>query len=324
MAVIDYHIYDQTLYAVDAALKRLEDASDRGSRIYLGMSQIGEECERKLFYGFRKAAKRENVIRKKNSAGLVTSGLLTVYDGYDQESKMADRLRLIPGIRLHTQQDDQQIAFDNIDGHFRGHCDGMILGLLENSSAWHVWEHKSVNQKKFNLLLRLRARHGEKKSLEKWDEVYYSQAQIYMSSANLARHYLTVSTPGGRDYLSIRTHVNARFAELLLRKAHRIIYAKAIPAKLSEKPEYYKCKLCDYSKICQHGKAVDKSCGTCRALEIKPNRFYCDKLSCDIDSFTACQDWVSNVIFEAPDNKQKKPSGEKKAIIVWDTKEIGK
>ena len=44
---------------------------------------------------------------------------------------MAERLRLVPGIDLETYDPvtGKQFGFVEIDGHFRGHADGLILGI---------------------------------------------------------------------------------------------------------------------------------------------------------------------------------------------------
>jgi len=69
---------------------------------------------------------------------------------------------------------------------------------------------------------------------------------------DLTRHYLVVSTPGGRDYDSCRTEANPLLAEALREKAKRILEANGPPARLSERPEFYRCKYCDYQQFCHN------------------------------------------------------------------------
>lgn len=258
MAKIPEVKIDQTLQDVDKALedkKKLE-----APRNYLGMSQIGHECWRHLFYSFRNAATRE----------ISATGIRNIEDGFAQEDIMAERLRLLPYIELHTHDPaagDKQIGYRLLLDHFSGHLDGMIKGIKEASLTWHVWENKAVNEKKFNKLITLKSK-DEKKALQEWDEIYFAQAQIYMHCSQSARHYLNVQTPGGREYMSCRTDYNKQVAEGIIEKAKGIIFDNwNIPTRLSDKREFYKCKWCEFSGICHDGDFPLVHCKTCRYSE---------------------------------------------------------
>ena len=276
MAKLNLPDRDLTLTEIDKALE--EKQKTEGNRKYLGMSQIGEPCRRKLFYSFRAAESRV----------ISAQGIKAIQDGFMQEDVMAERLRLLPFIELHTTDPDnpkRQIGFSLLLDHFRGHCDGMILGLIEAPKTWHVWEHKSVNQKKFDLLKKIIQEKGEKEALAAWDEIYFSQAIIYMHESKTERHFLTVSTPGGRDYLSVRTDYNKKDAEAIIEKARAIIFDNwVIPARLSDKREFFSCKWCDYQEICHDGRIPQVNCKTCRYMEpVKDGKFNCSKTDKIID-----------------------------------------
>ena len=262
MAKLEYNVYeDPTLKAMDEALE-LKQKLEK-PRNYLGASEIGNECERYLFYSFRNAKAR--VISAK--------GIKAIEDGFDQEAKTIERLRMLPFIELHTTDgtfdkdgNPNQIGFDDmLLGHVRGHVDGMIKGLLQATSTWHIFEHKSVNEKKFNELKKLIEEKGEKEALYHWDTIYYGQAQLYMHRFELTRHYLVCSTPGGRDHISVRTEYKRAYAEMLIEKAKNIIFDNwNIPARISDRREYYKCQWCNYQSICHDGEVPDINCKTCR------------------------------------------------------------
>ena len=258
-----------TLQAIDSALE--EKQKLEAERNYLGMSQIGEECWRKLFYSFRNACKRQ----------ISASGIRAIEDGYLQEKVMIDRLKLLPYIELHTtdpEQFDNQIGFRLLDNQFCGHCDGIIKGILEAPKSWHIWECKAVNETKFKKLISLKDEFGEKKALMEWDIIYFAQAQIYMYCAELERHYLTVVSPGGRNYISCRTELDKNIALSLIEKAKTIIDDNwTIPAKLSEQREFYKCKWCEFSGICHDGDIPALNCKTCRYSEtVADGKRYCN------------------------------------------------
>ena len=92
----------------------------------------------------------------------------------------------------------------------------------------HVWEGKAVNEKKFANFKKAKAQYGEKGALEQWDYVYWCQAQAYMGYFDLTRHYITVCTPGVRDWDSTRTEFDADAFMKIKDKAERILNS-AVP-----------------------------------------------------------------------------------------------
>jgi hypothetical protein len=145
MAKLDYNpLIDPTLEAMNKAMELKQQLEK--PRNYLGASEIGHDCQRYLFYSFRNACKKT----------ISAKGLKAIQDGYDQEAKTIERLRDLPFIQLvNDDGEGNQIGFKALLDHFCGHCDGMILGLLQAPKTWHVFEHKSVNEKKFNELKKI-------------------------------------------------------------------------------------------------------------------------------------------------------------------------
>lgn len=243
---------DPTLAAADRALEEKENAQER--RGYLGMSSIGKECERASWFDFRW------ITRAKFDA----EALKRFADGHHGEDVQAARLRLVPGITLHTHTEDgEQFGFSDNTGHFRGHMDGAILGLLQAPATWHVWEHKQVGEKKQAKLASLKAKMGEKQALAEWDAVYHAQAMLYCHYSGMDRHYLTCSTPGGRSTISVRTDKDSDFALRLIAKAERIITSANPPARPYNDPSFYVCKWCQHSDVCWGEKLPDRTCRSC-------------------------------------------------------------
>jgi len=243
---------DPTLDAMDDAMVEISRRKKR--RLYLGMSSIGNECARMLWYQFRWAM---NVVFK-------ASTLRAFDDGFTQEDVAIERLRAISGVTLLTLDpaSGRQIGYSDFGGHFRGHMDGDITGILQAPVTPHVWEHKSINEKKFKKLNDLKDKVGEKSALRQWDQVYYAQGVLYMEYGGYSRHYLTACTPGGRAYTSVRTNEDPNEAQNLKEKAKRIIFSDSAPERIGT-PDFYKCRWCDFSEICHEGKAADRNCRTC-------------------------------------------------------------
>lgn len=246
-------ITDPTLDALRAVAA--ERGNAEAARPYLGMSSIGMSCERRLWYGFRWGAREQ----------FDCDTLWRFEDGHRSEDIMAARLRLVPGIQLQTvdPRTGQQFGFVDIGGHFRGHADGLVTGLLQAPKTLHVWEAKATNEKNQAKLDKLKAQHGEKAALALWEPVYYAQAILYMAYSETTRHYLTASSPGARTMTSVRTDSNLDVARALRTRAERIITAPEPLAKISDDPAWYECKWCPMQSICHGNKLPAVNCRTC-------------------------------------------------------------
>lgn len=244
---------DPTLDALRVEVERR--AAEDAPRAYLGMSSIGQPCERRLWYTFRWAAREQ----------FDCDTLWRFEDGHRSEDIMAARLRLVPGVHLRTvdPHTGQQFGFIDLGGHFRGHADGLITGLLQAPKALHVWEAKATNEKKQAELVKLKSTIGEKDALAKWDAVYYAQAVLYMAYAEAPRHYLTASSPGARTMVSVRTNTDLDTARRLRAKAERIITSPEPLQRLSDDPAWYECKWCPAHAICHGDKLPAVNCRTC-------------------------------------------------------------
>jgi len=270
---------DPTLDAVNAAIEVRGNAEK--ARPYLGMSGIGRECRRQIWYDFRWCSE----------STFDAATLRRFEDGHRTEDLEADRLRLVEGIELITTdpRTGNQIGFVDIGGHFRGHADGAIKGLIQAPAAWHCWEHKATNDKKQAELAKLKADKGEKDALRHWDPVYFGQGVLYMHYSGMARHYLTCSTPGGRHTISVRTNANEQAALALIEKARQIIQSPEPLERLSESPEFYKCKWCQHQAVCHasdNAPALPQvNCRTCAHATPETDgdgRWSCARYKCDI------------------------------------------
>lgn len=241
---------DPTLAAADAALVSRQQ---RRTRPYLGMSALGGGCMRALWYGFR-------------WVGLADFDALTLKrfdDGHRTEALIVARLKMVDGLELHdVDADGRQFGFEDLGGHLKGHMDGVALGLLQAPATWHVVEIKATADKKLAALRKAVREHGEKQALAVWNPVYHAQAILYMHYAQLSRHWLVASTPGGRDWFSVRTDADPVEAARLITRAEAIIATDTPPPRIGG-PDFFMCKWCDRSAICHEGAPADRNCRTC-------------------------------------------------------------
>ena len=241
---------DPTLVAVDHAIEKNQSKRDSNG---IGMSAIGRECERDIWYSFRWASPVE----------FDAQAIRRFDDGHRSEDIMAERLRMVEGIELITKNPEtgRQIRVEDFGGHFSGYVDGAIRGILQAPKTWHNWEHKC--SAKWQDLHRAIVEYGEKNALAHWDKTYYWQGQCYMHYLGLDRHYLTCADPGTRNVVSCRTELNVEHAAQARARAQRIIKSPGPLAKLSDNPEYFACRWCNHKDMC-HGNAMPRSnCRTC-------------------------------------------------------------
>lgn len=258
---------DPTLDAADRAIEA--DGRARPDRLgALGMSSVAEPCSRKLWYKFR------GVAREHFSA----AALKLFDDGHRTEALVIERLRKVPGVTLQDRDPatGRQIAFADADGHLQGRADGLIDGLLQAPKTKHVLEVKATGPKKFAELQRAVRDYGLKAALRKWNPVYHAQAVLYMFYAGLARHYTVVATPGGRDWLGVRTEADTPFAIELRAKAERVIRADSPPVKLSPTPDHFECRYCAFSDVCHRDVPPRRNCRTClHSTPVERGQWHC-------------------------------------------------
>lgn len=212
----------------------------------IGFGAIGHPCRRKLWYD----------INIEEPEVFKNTTLRIFRNGHNDEALMISDLQKIPGIELHDkdpERGNKQFKLDLLEGRLTGRLDGAIRGLIQSPFTWHVYEHKSTNQKKFDNFNKIKQKNGEKETLRNWDEIYFAQAQLNMYASGMERHYITVSTPGVRDVTSARTEVNKSYAQEMERKAEYIITAKIEPDRISNDKESFGCKFCRWKERC-HGK----------------------------------------------------------------------
>ena len=249
---------DVTEFATDPTLEALRQemvrAEPPSQRVYLGGSAIGKPCERELWYSLRWVL--ESIYD--------ADTLARFSDGHASEAIVAERLRRVPGLRLWTEQEDgKQYGFEALGGHVRGHLDGILKGLLQQPKTAAIWEHKCTAEKYFRSLKKRKAELGEKNALEHWNATYFGQAQLYMGVSGYKRHYMTVATPGSRELTSVRTDFQPEVYEALIEKAKRIVFSSEAPMRISNKPEGFPCRWCDFKDNCHGTKAARVNCRSC-------------------------------------------------------------
>jgi hypothetical protein len=214
-------------------------------RNYLGWSEIGTECDRALWYGFRWAGR-----------GAIEGRMGRLFDtGHREEARLLQDLRDCGMDVWDRDERGEQFGVSSIGGHFRGHADAVVRGLPEAPLTPHLVDVKTVKSKKFDELL--------KKGLRALYPKYWAQGQGYMGKLELERAaFIFVCKDDDRIHVERFAFDRAEFDKYEARAA-RIIRAATPPARISEDPAWFACKFCDFHDVCHGAKLAAVNCRTC-------------------------------------------------------------
>ena len=220
-------------------------------RRYLGASEIGHECDRALWYSFRKCFKSEFDGRMYR---LFKTGHL-------EEFRFIEELEGIGCTVKALDDKGEQFGVSAVGGHFKGHMDGVAIGIPEAPKTWHLLEFKTF---KDDLFVKLVA-----SGVEKSNPKHFAQMIVYMGLGGLDRAlYLAKNKNTDELYSERIEHDSSKFKAIMLR-AERIIKSNQPPERLCSRRDDYRCKMCNAESICWgaiNDIAVDlptKDCRTC-------------------------------------------------------------
>jgi hypothetical protein len=172
-----------------------------------------------------------------------------------------------------------------------GNMDGVILsGVPEAPKATHIWEHKTHSKKSFDAL--------EKEGVEKAKIMHYAQMQTYMLCSHIDRAlYEAVCKDDDRLYFE-RVRLDKDVAQHYVDRGHRLSLEERIPAPLSDKPDWYECKMCAAWSFCHQNHTVKEvNCRTCAHSTPKADgTWFCDRWQAVIPNVAQYEGCRSHVL----------------------------
>jgi hypothetical protein len=242
-------IPDNMLHPTAAAIFAHYEAKDReqkDTRAYLGWSEIGDPCERALWYSFRMAKLKQ-----------FDGRMLRLFDtGHREEDRVLQELRAI-GCEVFSRDPATggQFGCQQYGGHMRGHLDAVVKGLPEAPATPHLVDVKTCNDKKFAAV--------KKDGMQKTYPRYWSQAHGYMGAFNLTRGMYIFVNKNTDEIHTERFHFDESQYKRDLDKGGRIIFAAEPPQRLSNDPAWFECKFCDHAPICHGTDTMRVTCRSC-------------------------------------------------------------
>jgi hypothetical protein len=230
----------------DAILKHYESNQEDSRRAHLGGSLINDDCERKLWYIFRWTKRIYHNGR-----------LLMLFSrGHEEEPRLINHLRKA-GITVFEIDNEtgEQFEYSACGGHFGCSLDGVAKGILEAPKTPHLLEFKTHNDKSFKELT--------DKGVEKAKPLHFGQMQAYMYLSGLTRAFYMAVNKNDDSIYTERLKIDKLFGKKLLERALRVITADRPPERMTNKPDFYKCKFCDYQDQCHYDQVSEVNCRTC-------------------------------------------------------------
>lgn len=222
---------------IDAAIDA--NATKEVKRDYLGGSAIGEPCLRRLQLDYQGHPKDEGADFEPRIRRIF-------YRGHQCEDWAAQWIR-DAGFELNTHKNGKQFGFEDCDGRFKGHADGVIVSGPSGFAYPALWEHKTLGVKGFNQL----KRHGIAKAYPK----YAAQVATYQAYFQLAENpafFTALCADTMEIYLNL-VPFNLELAQQCSDKAAKVLAAcdhgEVLP-KASDDPASFVCRFCPYKESC--------------------------------------------------------------------------
>jgi len=235
--VIDFNsrstLADRFVELIDAA----NATKDEAPRNYLGASAIGEPCARRLQYDYQGAPKDEQFSART---------LRIFHRGHKGEEWMIDWIKRA-GFELRTEKNGRQFGFEDCDGRFKGHIDGVLTDGPPGFKYPCLWENKVLGAKGFNALVK----HGVAKAHPK----YAAQVSVYQAYLQLAENP-AIFTALNADTMEIHAEMvpfDLALAQSQIDKAAQVLTAcdhgEVLP-RAADDADSFPCKFCPYRGVC--------------------------------------------------------------------------
>lgn len=226
---------DRFVGLIDDAIAK--EIKQEKRREYLGASLIGETCGRRLQYHF---------LGTPEDSELDPRVKRIFRRGHEGEEWMIEWIRAA-GFDLKTAKDGRQFGFEDCEGRFKGHIDGVIVGGPDGFKYPALWECKVLGAKGFNQV----KRHGVTKSYPK----YAAQVATYQAYMKLAENpaFFTVLNADTMDIHLELIAFNAQLAQECADRAAMVLTAcdhgEQLP-RASDDPDSFVCRWCPFRGRC--------------------------------------------------------------------------
>jgi CRISPR/Cas system-associated exonuclease Cas4 (RecB family) len=248
-------------------------------RSHMGCSMLGEACERKLFYNFR-------FVKEPRFNG---SSIRIFNLGHISELFMIAMLQSI-GCQV-TQIDENGKQMRVAHGLFiGGSSDCTATGIPDLPDEKVLLEFKTSNKKSFEKL--------QAKGVKSEKFVHFVQQQLYMHKMRLSYSLYIVYCKDNSELHAEIIEYDALVATHYFERADSIVNSRHPPKRISNNPDVFACRYCDFREICFFNEQCETTCRSCKYSTPNPQHgWVCElhqaKLSTErqlsaCDSYACC------------------------------------
>ena len=223
---------------------------EQGHRNHLGASELGEECWRKLWYGFR-WTKLEHFDGR----------MMRLFNvGHSAEPRFVEYLK---GIGFEVKEFDENGKQFRISGAM-GHYGGSLDGMCKAPKHYQLSEDLVfLNEFKTNNTGAGFAAVADK-GVQKAKPRHFAQMSCYGMKYGLKYGLYMIENKNDSDITIKIVELDWNLGKQLEKKAEEIIFAREPPPRISENAAFQNCKWCHFSDICHNGEQPEKNCRSCR------------------------------------------------------------
>ena len=235
MGVLDFNRSNLSDRLLNRLINQLIEAAEPPSdnyRQYLGASAIGSDCPRKVQFDWMcdsifPARIKDIFARGHFFEDVTRQHLITV------------------GFKFAPTE---QLEFKAVDGLFRGHADGIIIGGPELPALLYpcIWEHKALNAKGWKAI--------EHDGLTGLYKTYAAQIAVYQAYLDITNPALvSVVNVDNAERLHFLVPFDAQLAQLMSDRAVLIIEATRVGEllpRLTEDADDWRCQMCSHRARC--------------------------------------------------------------------------
>jgi hypothetical protein len=150
-----------------------------------------------------------------------------------------------------------QFRITGADGHFGGSLDAVLRGCPDfDPNVAILGEFKTHGDKSFTKLVKEGVRSSKYE--------HFIQMQLYMDGYKLpAALYLAVNKNDDELYGEI-IYYEKEQVDKYRQRAQLVVLATEAPPKVSDSPGWWKCRFCDFQKVCHYNEKPQMNCRTCQ------------------------------------------------------------
>lgn len=258
---------------LDKVLERIDDQwkNEEKERNYLGASEIGDECNRKLWLKFHRYVNSEQF----------SARMIRLFFRGKREEPVIETMLEDAGFEI-IQSCLDQAGFK--DGFFAGHGDGVYLFNGKRISI----EMKTHNAKSFATLRRGTLKFTHPK--------HYAQCIVYSGKFDCEYAlYFAVNKDNDEIFLDCIPFNEDEFKKYL-DKAEFITMADKPPERIASSPTSFKCKFCHVHAVCWGFELPLVDCRNCTSVTKDRSNgvLICDKDKRELNEDLPCKDHSFN------------------------------